>query len=1758
MIIALRGSRFEGQALDRGVTIDQALEDASATANVQLEVAQLESSGEFNKAIQILRTALSQTPESIGLLDEYLRVSRAAGDLREAYDLLLTKTTTNNVSLSMHLLLAETGFALEEYEQALIAAQHVVELNPNQKNALKILADISRLRRHVTKRDSLEWFQLGQENKVIHKDQTTQVRLEIPVDFAQDLELARGELRHGRLHVAEQRYTRLLSQRPSDSAILNELMELFCQRIEQHEKDMPDGPVNSALLDRFLAQLEVPRRYELLSSEILLRIAETMARVNRVAAALESLGAALCHLDLTAEILRDFTTKLLQPEVADGSVIPFGDRRALSMFLTQMGNGFEGTNDVYRAEACYHLAIASDSENSAARFNLAFVNIERGNILTALQCLAGSNCPTGEEVGLVTWPLQCRGGWPNCVFKHSKVFDSLKSADAPWPKITVVTRSTNQADYVEETLLSVLNQAYPDLELIVIDGATSDGTREILRQHGKRIKKLPHDRDHRQGEELNKALCLATGEIVLWVNSGDLLAPASLFMLALTLMEEGTDVIAGFHLEHNDRRFKFIRLPAVTQATFNVEFLGNLFGASLGRDYTSHCAVAFSRRILNKVGRKLDVNLTHAMGYEFWLRCAQAGGRLSVIPWPIALIRKPVPSTDSAECVREKSVVRDRFVLPEPTLSRKLEVRQRVAWAFAKPNPEIAVVSTQVSSIFSPDTARELEEKLAAEHLNISFHEDFTGVAESQADLVIMLVHLDDEQPTLVKLRDVGYRGPIVGWLWQNHNLLFANCEEAKDLDICIPGHAFATSYLRSNRYLVGSPVPLCVTQWSGREASRFIKAHVNVQRSDVPYGNFVRHTAGTSRSAFVEQLESQGMEGVHLLEKYQLERYFMMPPEERFKIWAGHKVSICLPQRGEIAQRVFDALLTGQIPIMPSDIPDLDRVIPQRFQKSLPVVRIREYTHAAVQQARSTAIHLFNRDGQAGVLRRHRYALKNHMFSTRVIRIISEVRAMAGTINSCNPISLHKLVHSPRDGKESQRPFSVRQEVHGAVERNATVRRCVQETHCFSSTQPVLAKKQNEAEINLFVPYYNCGVPRRQAEIDESLRKNIRCSTIDRIFLLIDDDTIPPVTHHKLSTIRIRERPTYKDWIELTRQIVRRGISVLANSDIFFDESVGMLKEAVKRRVFVALTRYEIEGDSSQKHPAPHWSQDVWAVSADQDFDALLLKRLDIPLGVPRCDNKVAYVFAIHGWSIINPVNFIRSYHFHESGFRSYEKTVDERVLGAVAYVHPSTSVDHASRIQVDIWALNSDLIEGVSINRSLDRWRERKVLKSDVEQWMNLPDEGDTQESRRRTQVPARVDTLARRKSNLIANGKLAFDFRERFKVYQLGRELLFYDTLTPHASRLVDVDGYLNSNGCLILDGRTLSAWLTPVLNVFPACLNTRESGSEDLNFWQYPCSTERQALENHADVQIEQCFDPNSRTFHVYLGLPWATYIDKAKTPKEVEECVGQKIRGLRDLIQHANYTLAVHTVCQHIHWRRLIDLWHSLCVTHLHLSHFDQIARIDCSASGFVGHSWPLIAVNVEVPERTQGLSSAKLAKERKYLASFIGAQMSHYRSDVRVRLSKLIDDSGRSDLFVKMTDQWHFNKIVYDSQVGGRTLGQADLESMAAATREYNTVLSDSVFSLCPEGAGPNTLRVWESLAVGAIPVIISDEWIPPRVSDLNIQLHDCAVFLRTSELQTLFDRLDAIDLPGREQRRIRCIRLYEAIRSLRTIPITP
>ncbi len=173
----------------------------------------------------------------------------------------------------------------------------------------------------------------------------------------------------------------------------------------------------------------------------------------------------------------------------------------------------------------------------------------------------------------------------------------------------------------------------------------------------------------------------------------------------------------------------------------------------------------------------------------------------------------------------------------------------------------------------------------------------------------------------------------------------------------------------------------------------------------------------------------------------------------------------------------------------------------------------------------------------------------------------------------------------------------------------------------------------------------------------------------------------------------------------------------------------------------------------------------------------------------------------------------------------------------------------------------------------------------------------------------------------------------------------------------------------------------------------------------------------------------------------------------------------------------------------------------------------------------------------------------KLVRDKKLLASFIGAHMPHYLNDSRLKLFDAAKGSRREDVFIDLGNEWHFNKLVYEEQVLSKEIESHHIDEHHQKTFRYNTILSDSVFSLCPLGAGPNTLRLWESIAVGTIPLLFSKDLSILTESDLGKASIDNVVFWDGDVGEHLFEFLYELSLTGLAEKSVNLIKIYQQIK---------
>ena len=183
----------------------------------------------------------------------------------------------------------------------------------------------------------------------------------------------------------------------------------------------------------------------------------------------------------------------------------------------------------------------------------------------------------------------------------------------PLPKVSIVTPSFNQASFLEQTLRSVLEQDYPNLEYIVIDGGSSDGSLEIIHKYADRLAYWQSQPDQGQTDAINQGFTRASGEILAWLNSDDLLLPGAVNAAARALQAHPeAAMVYGDALLINAEGKTIGKFPAA-QTDYR----------KLRRGYVHIPQQAsFFRADLWQQVAPLDVSFYFAMDYDLWVRLA--------------------------------------------------------------------------------------------------------------------------------------------------------------------------------------------------------------------------------------------------------------------------------------------------------------------------------------------------------------------------------------------------------------------------------------------------------------------------------------------------------------------------------------------------------------------------------------------------------------------------------------------------------------------------------------------------------------------------------------------------------------------------------------------------------------------------------------------------------------------------------------------------------------------------------------------------------------------------------------------------------------------------------------------------------------------------------------------------------------------------------------------------------------------------------
>lgn len=235
------------------------------------------------------------------------------------------------------------------------------------------------------------------------------------------------------------------------------------------------------------------------------------------------------------------------------------------------------------------------------------------------------------------------------------------------PLISIITPSFNQARYLEETIISVLSQNYPNLEYIIIDGGSTDGSVEIIKKYESHLKYWVSEKDKGQSHAINKGFNKANGDILAWINSDDYYLPDAFNTIATASIKFPNSLwfYAGTYWLSNN----------------NQSYVGGIEDPEIASWYlkclVSQPGVFWRRKIWDQVGSLVDENMHFSFDYDLWLKFAAFQPIPQLITEPIAVFRLHEESKTtnySSSFKTENDVIRSRHKLlwDDPLVQKRI------------------------------------------------------------------------------------------------------------------------------------------------------------------------------------------------------------------------------------------------------------------------------------------------------------------------------------------------------------------------------------------------------------------------------------------------------------------------------------------------------------------------------------------------------------------------------------------------------------------------------------------------------------------------------------------------------------------------------------------------------------------------------------------------------------------------------------------------------------------------------------------------------------------------------------------------------------------------------------------------------------------------------------------------------------------------------------------------------------------------------
>jgi glycosyltransferase involved in cell wall biosynthesis len=225
------------------------------------------------------------------------------------------------------------------------------------------------------------------------------------------------------------------------------------------------------------------------------------------------------------------------------------------------------------------------------------------------------------------------------------------------PKISIVTPSYNQGKFLEETILSVINQNYSNLEYLIIDGGSNDNSVEIIRKYEKHLAYWVSEKDNGQSDAINKGFRKVTGEIICWLNSDDILIDGALHNVVNCFRDNKELDLVNGNLLLIDENSKILSGHFILKQK-------NWY-AKRGIYYVSQPSMFWKRRVFDTVGL-LREDFHASMDREFLIRIFKNNFKIGHLEKILAAFRMHSTSKSSAgwenrDYLRDLKVLRNLY-----------------------------------------------------------------------------------------------------------------------------------------------------------------------------------------------------------------------------------------------------------------------------------------------------------------------------------------------------------------------------------------------------------------------------------------------------------------------------------------------------------------------------------------------------------------------------------------------------------------------------------------------------------------------------------------------------------------------------------------------------------------------------------------------------------------------------------------------------------------------------------------------------------------------------------------------------------------------------------------------------------------------------------------------------------------------------------------------------------------------------------------